>query len=111
MSCTASDAAGNRVSGKFVVSVLNAQMQMQNLLTYLIGLGAPNGATDPLVNQLTAALGGDNHVACVKMTDFSSLAVKKTRDLPYGSVQYMTNEASRICDVLGCPTAKVRPAL
>jgi len=90
--------------------VLNAQLQMQNLLKYLLGLGAPYGATDPLANQLTAALNGDNHVACIKMTDFVSLAAKKSRDLPYGSVPYMIGDASRICDVLGCPTPKAKPS-
>jgi hypothetical protein len=109
VTCTASDAAGNSVSGKFVVSVLNAQMQMQNLLEYLRALGAPNGATDPLANQLLAALNGDNHVACVKMNDFVSLAQKKARDLPYGSVPFMTSEANRICDVLGCSASRGRP--
>ena len=103
VTCTASDAAGNSVSGSFVVSVINAPMQMQSLLAYLRGLGAPSGATDPLANQLLAAIAGNNHVSCVKMNDFISLAGKKSRDLPYGSVPYMISEARRICDVLGCP--------
>lgn len=110
VACKASDAAGNSVTGKFVVSVLNARMQMQNLLDYLNGLGAPSGATDPLANQLLAALAGNDRVACVKMTDFNNLAVKKSRDLPYGSVPYMQIEAARICDVLGCPPSN-KPTL
>ena len=103
VTCTAYDAAGNSKAGTFVVTVVNAQVQMQNLLQYLYGLGAPSGATNPLANQLLAAIAGNGHVSCVKMSDFISLAAKKTRDLPYGTAQYMTSEASRICDVLGCP--------
>ena len=106
VTCTAYDAAGNSKSGSFVVSVVNAHVQMQNLLEYLYGLGAPSGATNPLANQLLAAMGGNGHVSCIKMNDFINLAAKKARDLPYGSVPYMTSEASRICDVLGCPPSK-----
>jgi hypothetical protein len=109
--CTASDAAGNSVEGGFVVSVLNAQLQMQNLLDYLYGLGVPNGGTNPLANQVTAALNAsvsDNHVACVKMNDFISMAAKKARDFPSGSINYMTDEANRIISVLGCSGSRSR---
>jgi hypothetical protein len=109
--CTASDAAGNSVEGGFVVSVLNAQLQMQNLLDYLYGLGAPNGGTNPLANQVSAALNAsvtDNHVACVKMNDFISMAAKKARDFPNGSITYMTDEANRILAVLGCSGSRSR---
>jgi hypothetical protein len=106
--CTASDAAGNSTKGSFVVSVLNAQLQMQSLLQYIYGLHMPSGTTDPLVNQVLASLNGDNHVACVKMNQFVDLVSKK-RDIPFGSGPYMIGEASRICDVLGCPTSKGHP--
>jgi hypothetical protein len=112
VTCTASDAAGNSVSGSFVVSVLNAPLQMQNLVEYIRGLGAPEGTTDPLVNQVLAAESSsqtDNHVACVKMNDFISMVSKKSRDLPYGSTGFMTSEASRIIGVLGCSTTRGRP--
>jgi len=112
VTCTASDAAGNSVSGSFVVSVLNAPLQMQNLVEYIRGLGAPAGTTDPLVNQVLAAEGSsqtDNHVACVKMNDFISMVSKKGRDLPYGSTGFMTSEATRIIGVLGCSTTRGRP--
>jgi hypothetical protein len=106
--CTASDAAGNSTKGSFVVSVLNAQLQMQSLLQYIYGLHMPDGTTNPLVNQVNAALSGDNHVACVKMNQFADLVSKK-RDIPWGSGPYMMSEAARICDVLGCPTSKGHP--
>ena len=112
VTCTASDAAGNSVSGSFVVSVLNAPLQMQNLVEYIRGLGAPEGTTNPLVNQVLAAENSsqtDNHVACVKMNDFLSMVSKKGRDLPYGSSGFMTSEANRIIGVLGCSTTRGRP--
>jgi hypothetical protein len=105
VTCTATDAAGNSVSGSFVVTLLNAQLQMQNLLDYLYGLGAPNGTTNPLANQLLAALSGNGN-SCVKMNDFVNLAGKKASGLPYGSVPFMQGEAARICDVLGCPPSR-----
>ncbi len=105
VTCTATDAAGNSVSGSFVVTLLNAQLQMQNLLDYLRGLGAPNGTTYPLENQLLAALSGNGN-SCVKMNDFVNLAGKKASGLPYGSVPFMQGEAARICDVLGCPPSR-----
>jgi hypothetical protein len=81
---------------------------MQSLLQYIYGLHMPSGTTDPLVNQVLASLNGDNHVACVKMNQFVDLVSKK-RDIPFGSGPYMIGEASRICDVLGCPTSKGHP--
>ena len=105
VTCTATDAAGNSVSRSFVVTLLNAQQQMQNLLDYLYGLGAPNGTANPLANQLLAALSGNGN-SCVKMNDFVNLAGKKASGLPYGSVPYMQAEAARICDVLGCPPSR-----
>lgn len=109
--CTVSDAAGNSVKGSFLVTVLNAQLQMQNLLDYLYGLSSPNGGTNPLANQVSAALNAsltDNHVACVKMNDFISMAAKKARDFPSGSISFMTDEATRIIAVLGCSTSRSR---
>jgi len=89
--------------------VIDAQHQMQNLLEYIRGLNMPSGTTNPLVNQVLASLSGDNHVACVKMNQFVDLVSKKTRDIPFGSGPYMIGEATRICDVLGCPTSKGHP--
>lgn len=111
VSCTVSDAAGNSVSGSFVVSVLDAKLQMQNLIDQVYGLGTPEGATNPLVNQLLAALSSsetDPHVACVKVNDFISMVSKKARDLPSGSSTFLISEANRILSVLGCTTSRNR---
>lgn len=111
VSCTVSDAAGNSVSGSFVVSVLDAKLQMQNLIDQVYGLGAPEGTTNPLVNQLLSALSSsetDPHVACVKVNDFISMVSKKARDLPSGSSTFLLAEANRILSVLGCTTSRNR---
>src|SRR5439155_113072 len=102
---TASDAAGNSTSATFLVTVLDAHTHMSNLIQYVLGLGLPDGTTNPLVNQLEAAFGsfdGDNHVACVKMGDFIGMVSTKARDILSGSSAYMISEATRIESVLGC---------
>jgi HYR domain len=112
VTCTAADAAGNSTSGTFDVTVLDAPTQMSNLIHYVLGLGMPSGTTNPLVNQLQAAFGSstsDNHVACVKMSDFISMVGKKGRDIPSGSSNYMTAQATQIMVVLACPTARLHP--
>jgi len=112
VTCTAFDAAGNTVSESFVVQVLNAQAQMENLIQYILSLGLPEGTTNPLVNQVRAAY-GDASVdqECKKMSDFISMVSKKGRDIPLGAISYMTNEAGRIMSVLGCSNAPARTRL
>jgi len=112
VTCTAFDAAGNTVSESFVVQVLNAQAQMENLIQYILSLGLPEGTTNPLVNQVRASY-GDNSVdqECKKMSDFISMVSKKGRDITLGASSYMTNEAGRIMNVLGCSNAPARTRL
>jgi hypothetical protein len=100
--CTAADAAGNSATVHFDVTVLDAPTQMRNLMQYVIGLALSSGTTNPLVNQLQAALRGDSHVACVKMRDFMKLVGTKGRDIPDPSEAYMNAEATRIMTVLDC---------
>ena len=108
--CTAADAAGNSTPGTFDVTVWDAPTQMNSLIRYVLSLGMPSGTTNPLVNQLYAAFGSstsDNHVACVKMSDFINMVAKKGRDIqpvPSGS---MIAQATQIMVVLACPTARL----
>src|SRR5450759_1387519 len=114
VTCTASDAAGNRKSLSFDVTVLDAQAQMENLIQYILDLGMSDGTTNPLVNQLQAAFGSsvsDNHIACVKMNDFIGMVSKKGREIPWGASGYMIREATRMIAVLGCSMAPGRPQL
>ena len=111
--CTASDAAGNRATASFVVTVLSAQAQMQNLIDYVLSLRLPNGTTNPLVNQLYTAFDtrSDNHVACVKMNDFIGLVGKRSSDIRFEESAYMTSEATRIMAALGCGMPGGHPRL
>ena len=107
VTCTAADAAGNSTSGSFDVTVYDAPTQIHDLIVYVLSLGMPNGTTNPLVNQLQAALNssvGDNHVACVKMNDFLGMVAKKGPSSPV----YMTTEATQIMVVLACPVVRPR---
>ena len=101
--CTASDAAGNSISRSFEVSVVDAPTQLTNLLQYLLGLGLSDGTTNPLANELQFALGEPGSaMSCKKMSDFLSMLIKKSRDIPSAEVAYMTNEAKRIRTVMEC---------
>ena len=109
--CTASDAAGNSASASFSLDVIDAPTQMRNLMTYVTGLGMPEGTTNPLVNQLQAALGsypGDQ--ACKKLNDFVSMVGKKAKDIPAGQAEYLIGEATGILNVMGCSSDKRSPA-
>ncbi|HJQ11044.1 MAG TPA: HYR domain-containing protein [Gemmatimonadaceae bacterium] len=100
--CTAADAAGNSATGTFQVTVFDAPTQIRNLMQYVIGLALSSGTTNPLVNQLQAALNGDSHVACVKMRDFMKLVSTKGREIPDASEAFMNAESTRILSVLDC---------
>jgi len=100
--CTAADAAGHTATAHFDVVVLDAPTQIRNLMQYVIGLAMSSGTTNPLVNQLQAALRGDSNVSCVKMRDFVKLVGTKAREIPDASEAYMIAESNRIMSVLDC---------
>jgi HYR domain len=103
ITCFASDAAGNTTSKEFGVDVVGAQEQMGDLIQYVLSLGLPNGTTNPLVNQLRAAVrDGSSPQACTKMNDFIHLVSVKGRDIPWVNSLYMNTAAKRICNVMGC---------
>jgi len=101
--CSASDAAGNRASNSFVVTVVGPEEQLGNLIEYVLSLNLPNGTTNPLVTQLRAAFRtNDNHVSCVKMSDFINMVVKKGDAITDDESSYMIGEATRIMGAMGC---------
>ena len=110
VTCTAADAAGNSTSREFGVAVLDAPTQMQNLLKYVRGLGMQEGTTNPLVNQLLAAYDDASYDhGCKKMSDFINMVGKKDSGIPPGSAGYMISQATQICAVMACPTARAKP--
>ena len=104
ISCTAADAAGNKTTVNFLVSVIDAPTQTMNLIAYIEGLGLDNGVTNPLVNQLLAAFDGGNN-SCKKMDDFLSMLRKKGGEIPDANMTIIQGEAGRIMNVMTCPTA------
>jgi len=108
VSCTAYDAAGNKTTVTFVVSVVDAPIQTMNLISEIQGLGLSDGLAYPLINQLRAALDGDGN-ACKKMDDFLDLLGKKGRaEISPAEMNILTNEAVRICNVMACPPSAKR---
>jgi HYR domain len=102
VTCTASDAAGNRTSKTFTITVVGPEEQVGDLIAYVLSLNLPNGTTNPLVNQLRAAFrANENHVSCVKMGDFIGMVVKND-DAVTDAESYMIGEATRIMGAMGC---------
>jgi hypothetical protein len=105
VNCTAGDAAGNTSSNSFSVTVIGAHEQIGALMGSVTDLGMPNGTFQPLLNQLTLAYSqtADGQSGCKKVGDFLSLLQKKSSNISSGDVTYLTTEANRIMDVMGCP--------
>jgi hypothetical protein len=106
VNCAALDAAGNRTSGSFTVTVRGARDQLAILIGYVSGLPLSNGVANPLLGQLDAAsralANNDSHVACVKLDDFLSLVGKKSTNIPASNQVQMIADGVRIETVLGC---------
>jgi hypothetical protein len=102
VTCFASDAAGNRSTKTFNVSVTAVGPQLVSLMQYLVALNLPNGMNNPLVNQLLAVGDGSVPQACTKMGDFVSMLGKKDSNLTDAQYSWMLNEATRIMNVMAC---------
>jgi hypothetical protein len=104
--CTASDAAANRASSAFAVTILGAHDQIENLIAYVSGLHLPNGTANPLLAQLQGAYissgSGDVAGACSKLSSFISTVVKKSSSIPPAEANQMLGDSRRIMNVLGC---------
>jgi len=102
--CSASDAAGNMGFGTFTVTVLGPADQMLSLIDYVLSLNLPNGTTNPLVEQLRAAIRtNDAHISCVKMRDFIYADEKNSSgEITSAEYSYMIDRATAIMGALGC---------
>jgi hypothetical protein len=110
--CTASDAAGNRVSKGFTVTVVRPEEQLGDLIAYVLSLDLPNGTTNPLVAQLRAAFGADNnHVSCTKMSDFIDMVGKKGESITDDESSHMISEATKIMGAMGCSSGTMASKL
>jgi hypothetical protein len=103
VTCTASDAAGNRASNSFTVTVVGAEQQLGDLIAYVLSLDLPEGTTNPLVAQLRSAFRTDNNfVSCNKMSDFIGMVGKKGESITDDESLHMVSEATRIMGAMGC---------
>ena len=107
VTCVASDAAGHQTEGAFDVNVLDAATQTRSLIEYIIDLGLAEGTTNPLVNQLRAAL-SESANSCKKMSDFVDMLSKKKGTVSESDFAYINAEAQRIMNVMGCPATTKR---
>jgi len=124
VTCTAEDAAGNRTSRTFIVSVRGASAQIAALIAFVEGLRLHNGTANPMLNQLRHALKDADSAnpdgACKKMNDFIRMAAGKKgaetgRAVAEGrgqlsgpEVAKMLTDARRILNVLGGEAAAER---
>jgi hypothetical protein len=103
VSCSASDAAGNRAAKAFRVKVLNADEQIQNLILYIGTLPLKDASSRKLVKELNEVLRQrSDRKACDRLDDFLDKLDKRERGISAPSYLYMTREADRIQDVMSC---------
>ena len=107
VTCTAYDAAGNKSSDSFVVTVHGAAEQLAALIGDIQGLNLSGGTANPMVNQLLAALrdvDNENGVSCKKLDDYIRMLTerKKSSEISAADVVAMLADAQRIRSVLGC---------
>lgn len=109
VSCTASDAAGNSSSMSFSVMVIGAREQIELLIHDVGELPLKNGAANPLINQLRAALNESGN-ECKKVSDFIDMVSKKVTNA--SDAAELIRAAEDIMGALGCEvpsSAKVSP--
>lgn len=107
VTCTAKDAAGNEASDSFVVTVYGAAEQLAALIGSVADLDLSEGAGNPLLNQLRAALRaieGESSVSCKKLEDFTRLVTEreKSMEIPSTEISAILVDVRRIEAVLGC---------
>ncbi|MFL5635984.1 MAG: HYR domain-containing protein [Gemmatimonadaceae bacterium] len=106
VTCTAWDAAGNSADLKFQVYVIGAHEQIGALMDEIKNeLELPNGTLQPLLNQLKLAYTqtADGGAACKKVTDFLNMVQTKSSNLSPEDAAMLTEAATRIMHVMGCP--------
>ncbi len=106
VTCTATDASGNRTTKTFGVDVLSADEQIGNLIKYVEALPIRDNASKKLVKELSKVLREhSDRKSCEKMDDFIERLDKRGRGMPAAWSAwsaYMTSEALRIESVMGC---------
>ena len=109
VTCTAFDAAGNRASDSFVVTVRGAAEQIAAVIGAVENLELSGGVVNPMLNQLRHALDDVQDVdgpdaSCKKIEDFVRMltSVKTSSKLTWTQVSDILVDIRRIQTVLGC---------
>ena len=71
MTCSSSDASGNRTGGSFAVHVKGALEQLDDLVTAVVGIGPGTSLADKVDRAKTALAGGDEDTACEILAAFA----------------------------------------
>ena len=106
VSCTATDAAGNSVSGTFDVIVKDAQQQLADTIALITSYHLTRLGTS-LPDKLQLAMGfaaaGDVIQACGVLTGFvNQVRAQAGKALTVEQATELTTRALRIQDVIGC---------
>lgn len=108
VTCTATDDASNSAQATFVVLVLGADDQLDNLQETILGYDlAPDGFANSLIVKLQAALDAlaadDSATGCTALQDFlNQVAAQRGKKLTEAQADALTAAATRIRSVLTC---------
>lgn len=111
VTCTATDAAGNRATGSFTVLVQAAAAQVLNLISTVQSFNIAQGITNSLdaklsnvENALTSAQGGNVTSTCNQMSSFINETLAQSgKALTTDQANQLITAANRIKAVIGCP--------
>jgi hypothetical protein len=110
VTCTATDASGNRASGRFAVTVKDATAQIADVVANVKALDAKQGIVTSLDAKLQTALDalnsartGERPSACQKLDAFSNeVQAQAGKSLTQADADRMIADARRIKAVIGC---------
>jgi hypothetical protein len=107
VACGAVDAAGNRGSGQFTVTVRGASDQIKSLQAYIAGLPIDAATQKALLTALKAAassVAANRRNACTELASVATLAqsAARARKLTAAQADRIVSDVNRIRAVLGC---------
>jgi streptogramin lyase len=101
--CSSTDAAGNRGTGSFRVTVLGAAAQLAELQTSARAVRHAASLELKVALARTFLAIGQRRLACLTLTAFAAeVRVQSGRTIPPGTAATLIASARRIEDVLGC---------
>ena len=105
VACSAVDAAGNRATGQFAITVRGASAQIVTLQSYVTGLSIDSSLKKKLLKSIEDAK-ADSRKACRELSSIVSVAIDasvgRSPKLTAQQASQIVSEATRIRSVLGC---------